>query len=454
MPPFVIHIRNVVKLGSHPQVIRTNTRRVIASVKNLFFPRSVVEQPANLVCRHSSSACSASAFADIPVAVPILPAGPEPATFGLNHFEAKAPRERCGQSVSREKCGVSELWVKPPFNKIQRFGLLSEASNNNFWVQGFTSLLAVTIRGRLLSFYLFLLGSSIALGQGVAPAPWYGGCHPKAVDWALRCVTNGAAFPSQGSVITIGNFYTVIQSQGIVPLFKCLNCVAPDSDIAARTPLIIGNGLALWTGGGGAGNSINGYTASGTALNTGVNPSTVFSTSSAGWSAYFWLANPNGTLADNGNAAVGCRVTAANAYFMTNPRSAGLWYSWCFDNSATVSVLGIAGASPQPGFYTLDRTSTTAMTIYHGAATYNSGILGAYVSRTGTATVNPPNANFYFCGENLDGVNTVDTRPLSFMALHDGMTQNQASSFYLAVDGLRKGGGSTGIVPGFGGGYD
>lgn len=251
-------------------------------------------------------------------------------------------------------------------------------------------------------------------------------------NWVSRVIANGGAAPSANTIAAATTFYSALVAGGISGMYKTLNMVAPDSDIAARTPLIVGVGKDPYTGGGG-GISINGYTAVGASLRSGVNPSTVFSTTNAGWSFYYWVAVGNVPSAAGANA--GCRITASNQFFMFQPDNSALLYAWCYDNNNSVSVLTLALPVPSPGYYSLNRLNNTTLQLEHAQSGYAHAI---FATRNGADVVTPPNAEFYFCGENVDGVDTVDgARTVSFMAIHDAFTQAQSLVEYNAVQALR-----------------
>ena len=72
------------------------------------------------------------------------------------------------------------------------------------------------------------------------------GVHPLATSWATRVVTNGGAAPSGATVLAISNFCYALDAAGLTSSFLALNVFAPDSLIAAMTPLIHNKGLADW----------------------------------------------------------------------------------------------------------------------------------------------------------------------------------------------------------------
>jgi len=89
--------------------------------------------------------------------------------------------------------------------------------------------------------------------------------HPVVSDWATRVVTNGGALPSILTRWKSSIFMTSLDAAGVTPLIKALNFIAPDSLIAAQTPLIKTDFIELILNGDFSVNTAN-WTATGSTL--------------------------------------------------------------------------------------------------------------------------------------------------------------------------------------------
>ena len=104
-------------------------------------------------------------------------------------------------------------------------------------------------------------------------------------------MTNGGAAPSDATKLALHNFCAGLDTDSLTASMLAVNCIVPDSLIAATTPLIKGPGNDPWTNtnfvagdltvAGIKGNASNKY------LDTGVNPNTeMTATTSAGVTLY------------------------------------------------------------------------------------------------------------------------------------------------------------------------
>lgn len=257
-------------------------------------------------------------------------------------------------------------------------------------------------------------------------------------EWVHRVMLNGGAQPSNGTINAARTFYNSLVTASLWNQFIIINMIAPDSSIAAKTPLLNIGGSDPWTGGANGVLSINGWISGGggTSLHTGYNASAAggFSSSNACWIAYIY----NGVQSNVATACLGCRVTAASTYFMCNPNSGNLWYGWCFTNDAS-SLLGKALPVHPNGLWALTRRANNILEAYRGQATFAPGTMELEFSSAVVGTANPPNAEYYVCGENLDGVDTIDVaRTISFFAFANGLTGAQLQTVYTAVTALRQ----------------
>lgn len=254
------------------------------------------------------------------------------------------------------------------------------------------------------------------------------------LDWASRVVANGGAVPSTSTINALTTFYAALVTAGIQASYYTLNAFVPDSDIAARTPLIAGIGRGLYLGGGN-GYSRNGYTAVGASLQSGVNPSSVFSVGTGAFSVYVYTLN-NSAIPNSANFGFGCRDTTNSRFFDFEPASAtNLITARAFSSSTGANVVSQALPSPSAGYYSWNRTASNNADLYHAQSGY------AHASAFNRAAANaatPPNFEAYFCGENVDGVDTVDSsRTYSFGAIHVPFSATQSLAQFNAVQALR-----------------
>lgn len=271
------------------------------------------------------------------------------------------------------------------------------------------------------------------LGNGpfATPLKVYGAVS----DWAARVVTNGGAAVSTASVSAANTFYRSLDAAGtVLAKIKALNFVAPDSVMAALTPLIKTFGQDPWkdqTGGTTHfGVSSNGIiaTAASIALATGVIPSTCFaSTSTGGLSCYCTVT----TAADGSAVDIGSNISNAQTCQLYTNFNSAFAAGQIYNNTT-----GSCGMAPQgTGFYCANVTGAAAAAIYYGSSA--TGFITGGTIATGGGT--RPTVQIYGMGLNANGATTGTTqiRRYSFFAIHDGFTSTEAQAFYNAVQALR-----------------
>lgn len=262
--------------------------------------------------------------------------------------------------------------------------------------------------------------------------------------WSTRVVGNGGAAPSAASVTAAANFYNDLVVGGIISKMITVNMIAPDSAIAALTPLIVGPGNALWASNGLPGAGVltnNGWLSSGDTGNHYMDPNIIpsnvaqWTVSNGGMSIY--LMTLNGESSNTGQA--GCFDGTRRFQFDLNdssgPQSVA---NFCW--SPATAAGGPGGSSWAPGFFSLNRVANNSNNVFHGdgytfGLEYNNGAVN---------TDTPPTRKILFCGNNLNGTLFNSPQVNSFCALHDGLTQSEAQVLYNAVQRLRFA---------FGGGY-
>jgi hypothetical protein len=263
-------------------------------------------------------------------------------------------------------------------------------------------------------------------------------------DWSDRVVANGGTVPSNETIAAMSTFYNGLVSDGLVSKMIAVNCFVSDSLAAAITPLIVGPGNNPWTNTNFvAGDvSVNGLLGNGPAgkfLNTGCNPSIIYSSDNdCGYSLYF--------SANSSNNAYGAMIIRRGgiAGIYTDPNShLGAYTGW-----------SVTGNTIQTGnlnfrFLSGNRTAANAAALYEASS--SQFVVGG---TTAGAPGARPNGDVYcFCWDDYDSVPSGNHANLfggtsnyySFAAIHYGLTQPQANNLFNRVQTLRQtlGGGYT-----------
>jgi hypothetical protein len=262
-------------------------------------------------------------------------------------------------------------------------------------------------------------------------------------DWAARVITNGGAAVSAATLAAVNTFYDALSKAGtIIGKVKAMNIVAPDSVIAAITPLIKTFGNDPWkdqTGGTTHfGVSANGIiaTAASIAMATGVIPSTCFASTSTGGLTCYCVVT---TAADASAVDIGSQNGATQSCQLYTNFNSAFAASQIYNNTT-----GSCGMAPKgTGWYSGNVTGAAAEAIYYGSAA--TGFITGGTIATGGGT--RPTFQIYAMGLNSSGVTsgTTQIRRYSFFCIHDGFTASEAQNLYNAVQALRQafGGGFT-----------
>jgi len=163
-------------------------------------------------------------------------------------------------------------------------------------------------------------------------------------DWATRVVANGGAAPSAATKAAIADFVCGCIADGIYSKFLAVNPIAPDSLIAAYTPLIAGPGLALWTDPSPAHaisitiNGLVGSAANSSFVRTGVKTTDFTSPQDTAWGLYVYTASNTGYSGGSYNETKG--IIGAAKFGGNSSWTAGAF-----------PANGISVASPGNGFY-------------------------------------------------------------------------------------------------------
>lgn len=259
------------------------------------------------------------------------------------------------------------------------------------------------------------------------------GHQPDTLTWKALVITNGGATPTEATLNAMDTF--VLAVAGIKSQLIWVDLVVPDSLIAAETPLYATSGLTLSTGNGWSGTlNTSGISAGSSIMRTGIDPSTIFSTSDMGLSVY--CGGSGNVLLDWGGGNGG---SCATLYGTSNPNyHIGSYGGWSMDfTTATIN-------SGDFVYFSGNRTGTSSLTGYiansnnswaaHGTS---SGGSGSVPSGTGD------NALGWHSSGSCAGISS--TSIVSFMAVHHGLSSADAQTLYNAVQAFRTtiGGGKT-----------
>ncbi len=251
--------------------------------------------------------------------------------------------------------------------------------------------------------------------------------------WYAQVIANGGAAPSNSTLLSMSTFDTAISS--LKSRIWHLNVIAPDSLIAAKTPLIHTYGNSLWvdhqigTGGqsvGVGGLSPYGDNANGFVYDTGVNANSIasFNTGNGGMSVYV----PSGVFS-------GAPLVCGNANF-----GAGRHFAIYFNTPIQfyTDLLGHASKNVAlNGFVLGSRTSTTVSNIYF-ANSGNPWAVGTTDVTLNTTAFDATTLAVAGWHDSATGYNYMGN-PLdfSFFAVHDGFSSADGQTLYNAVQAFR-----------------
>jgi hypothetical protein len=250
-------------------------------------------------------------------------------------------------------------------------------------------------------------------------------------EWASRVVANGGAMPSGNTLRAVATFRTSIAS--IRSQIVLCNFFAPDSIVAALTPLIVGPGPGLWP-------TVNpGFDGrkglDGWGLNSTGDPqlTNIFTPSTSGLSftnmgfvLYCFAWNDGADKQD-----FGAYKTATNdGFYIENASGAR-------DVQIGRVLVSVAGTGLN-GYYSGQRRSTTDFNFYFANSTNAHASIGSSATvETGVIS----NLNFpATVGLSIDGALSVKFptfRTYSFLAVTTGMSAADSAALYTAVQALR-----------------
>jgi len=279
---------------------------------------------------------------------------------------------------------------------------------------------------------------------------------PLVTQWVEALVVSSgstAARPSENTKTAMSNFIKSLRTSGLFDKMLMVNCIAPDNQVAALTP-VIGNNFRVWVNSGVTIGNLNvGLNGSGGSsfFNTQFNPWREFPNSaSAGFSVYVSQITGAANTYDFGmtdGAGVNMFAFKAND---TNVSRAFIWNGSGGAQGFTTTV----NCPANGGYFSGNRTSTQR----EGLALYfaNTTITHSLIS-SGSLGAGSSGSEGFISGLDVYGVFLGATRLLpgatsfgsttnkySFCACHLGLTETESSNLYQYVNTMRQS---------FGGGY-
>lgn len=253
-------------------------------------------------------------------------------------------------------------------------------------------------------------------------------------EWADRVEANGGARPSASSILAVSRFYQALFSAAILAKMKAVNVIAPDSLIAATTPLIVGPGLDPWTNANFVGGDItvNGLQGGATPyLDTGVVPSDDLDINDCG--VTIW--KESGTAATNtwqfGAANGAAQRVLMQTYETGIPGTrVNMWDS-------TIGRGQISTPPPEvqwSGMFSMNRIAAADFRLFigrGGTPVYELG--NGLVANTGTR----PTLSCYVFAYNGGAPAGISAVRISFCAIHTALSLAQTTILYNAIMALR-----------------
>lgn len=255
-----------------------------------------------------------------------------------------------------------------------------------------------------------------------------------AAAWSDQVVANGGAAPSAPTVAAVTTFINALFTANILAKMHVINCIVPDSAIAALTPLMKGTGFALWPDEGGLSShlSVNGFQGgfSNTFCHTGVIPSVEFSSpNSSGASFYMRVASLTGSplgVRSAGGASPWFElfIAVTSAVYVAYNSAVG---------SSEVHNLGGAGSW---GFVSGSRVAANDMRIFSARSNVAWGQRGATNTNAPTTL---PTDDVAFMASVHDTNSWTNTWSdfCSFFALHEGLSSAEGQALFNAVQAMR-----------------
>jgi hypothetical protein len=195
-------------------------------------------------------------------------------------------------------------------------------------------------------------------------------------DWLARILAAGGSRPSVKTFRINDEFYRALLEAGLTSKVTVVNLFAPDSLVAAYTPLIQGSGSAVWVDTGSNGTiadlTINGLKRSAGGGNnrfieTNIFPGTGLMTSGTGHGSIYVSEDPLNGNPEIEFGVLDITIGGTNDFRMYAHWNDGNTYGSIFSQThfltATISALALQG------YFNIVRTTTTASNLYFANST-------------------------------------------------------------------------------------
>lgn len=272
-------------------------------------------------------------------------------------------------------------------------------------------------------------------GQGVCD-------HPVVLDWLARMAADFIPRPSDATIRAVCDFCEELDAVGIMDKMLVVNPIIPDSFLAMRYPLIYqaGNGYSPFINHNFVAADLDGNGIAGDALtkyfDTGFVPNAHWAdTISGGLTAY---TNSLELGIEPDETEIGVNETILGDVFEISIQTylSGGAFS---DGLVFWKPSAVAAIGELPGFWSINRIGYTDLALYRA----DSGTYPPITTVDTDATdVSGQTVNQYptwFMSKSTDGAfaGYCCSKRVSFMAIHEGLTQSEATDFYLAIQNLR-----------------
>lgn len=268
-----------------------------------------------------------------------------------------------------------------------------------------------------------------------------GGTGDNVHDWNMKIVQAGGANVSTTTSNALRTFYSGLDTDGLLYDMSVVNPYPPDNLTACRIPFIWQAGVPIWTNFNFAETnvSVNGITGNLTnkSFGTGIKPDSItnraFSSTSAGISLLIYNIPASGNVYDFGMGG----TVASSQFALLNTAGSLKFYCWKFVN-VNQDFVTIAAPSPGAtfaGFLSGNRTAATAIRLdwvtngVHNIATNGAG------TQTGSTSTLTNGMAMAFNVNNV--VSSWSDHTVSFLAIHNGLTQTKSSNLWVRVNTLR-----------------
>lgn len=275
---------------------------------------------------------------------------------------------------------------------------------------------------------------------------------PLVEEWVARVIANGGDEPSQNTQDALCVFSQGLIAAGLDTKMKTLNCFVPDSLIACRTPLIVGDGLDIYEDVGGKfatspdvmlsvqglKGGLGGGPGKREVLQTGLQPFTSLTHSSAGITLYHSVnagdsddSFHDGVMSDGSSYEFGLWTSYSGAF-------QSIFYCWSTGPGGTVVF---SHPSRFYGYVSGNRIADDDARIYCA----NDSTPHAKVADNTNAETNVFrlfDVGMPVFGQwsetALHGYANWSPKQFSFFAVHDGLIESESNTFFNLIQAMRK----------------